>query len=186
MNWNGWRTRISPPDASTMSSDECYSAILKMCEQPVSNPLDTERERGDGPVDNVWQSRAPCVMRSRGGYTLTRFTYAGRVKPNVNLPYNNNTQKREREGLIPPDKPTFTSFFSPFFIGNLLIYLLNLTLNSAPINYVHIIRRRQSMAVSWFSGDKRNNRSLTIATTIYIMQIVKERGGYKREELVVV
>ena len=44
------------------------------------------------------------------------------------------------------------------------------------------------MAVSWFSGDKRNNRSLTIATTttIYIMQIVKERGGYKREELVVV
>ena len=126
MNWNGWRTRISPPDASTMSSDECYSAILKMCEQPVSNPLDTERERGDGPVDNVWQSRAPCVMRSRGGYTLTRFTYAGRVKPNVNLPYNNNTQKREREGLIPPDKPTFTSFFFSLFYRqstNILIKL---------------------------------------------------------------
>ena len=186
MNWNGWRTRISPPDASTMSSDECYSAILKMCEQPVSNPLDTERERR-------WTSRqrltVACALRDeieRGVYTYALHVRRSCQTQRQSPLQQQHTKEREREGLIPPDKPTFTSFFSPFFIDNLLIYLLNLTLISAPINYVHIIRRRQSMAVSWFSGDKRNNRSLTIATTIYIMQIVKERGGYKREELVVV
>ena len=125
MNWNGWRTRISPPDASTMSSDECYSAILKMCEQPVSNPLDTERERR-------WTSRqrltVACALRDeieRGVYTYALHVRRSCQTQRQSPLQQQHTKERERRINSTRQADIYFFFFSLFYrqSTNILIKL---------------------------------------------------------------
>ena len=108
-----------------MSSDECYSAILKMCEQPVSNPLDTERERR-------WTSRqrltVACALRDeieRGVYTYALHVRRSCQTQRQSPLQQQHTKERERRINSTRQADIYFFFFSLFYrqSTNILIKL---------------------------------------------------------------